>query len=288
MAVMGAGDYMFADLHVHTNVSDGASSPVEVIQYAARINLRCIAITDHDTMDGIDIARVEAELNGVDLLNGVELSTECDGMEVHILGYCINLDNSNFQKHLITFQRARLTRAYKILGKLRKLNINIDTNRVLELAGTGSIGRPHIAKVLLAEGKVSSVAEAFEKLIGIGRPAYEPRMKYHPLEMINLIKEAGGVPVLAHPGISCAEKLVMDLIDGGLQGIEVYHPQHNRDMEKMYLKICREHNLIVSGGSDFHGLGATNHGKLGESVVPYETVNQIRSTAAKNKAILKL
>lgn len=277
---------MFADLHVHTNVSDGASSPVEVVQYAARINLRCIAITDHDTMDGVDTARVEAELNGVDLLSGVELSTECDGMEVHILGYCINQENSNFKKHLIAFQNARLSRARKIISKLRHLDLNIEINQVMELAGAGSIGRPHIAKVLLAEGKVDSVAEAFEKYIGIGRPAYEPRMKYHPLEMISLIKEAGGVPVLAHPGISCDEKLVRYLVEGGLQGIEVYHPQHNRDMEKMYLKICREHNLIVSGGSDFHGLGVTNHGKLGESVVPYETVNEIRCIASKNQAEL--
>ncbi|WP_027363757.1 PHP domain-containing protein [Desulfotruncus alcoholivorax] len=277
---------MFADLHVHTNVSDGASSPVEVVQYAARINLRCIAITDHDTMDGIDAARVEAQLNGVDLLSGVELSTECEGMEVHILGYCINPENSKFKKHLIAFQDARLTRAYKIINKLRDLDINIDIHQVLALAGKGSVGRPHIAKVLLAEGKVSSVAEAFEKYIGVGKPAYEPRMKYHPLEVIGLIKQAGGVPVLAHPGISCDDKLVMRLIEGGVQGIEVYHPQHNRDMEKMYLKICREHRLIVSGGSDFHGLGATNHGKLGESVVPYETVAEIRHTASKNRAAL--
>lgn len=274
---------MFADLHVHTNISDGVSTSEEVVKMAARYKLQAIAITDHDTMDGVYDAQVEAKNQGIEILEGVELSTDCEGMEVHILAYCIDPNNSNFQEHLKIFRDVRLNRAEKMVYKLRDMGIYIDFNTVLEMAGSGSVGRPHIAQALLATGKINSVAEAFEYYIGVGKPAYEPRYKYHPVDMIKLIRKLGGVPVLAHPGISCEKPLILSLIEEGLQGLEVYHPQHSQDMEEYYFNLCQKFELIATGGSDFHGVGVAGHGRLGESVVHYDTVLRLRGLAAQNR-----
>lgn len=273
---------MFADLHIHTTSSDGASTPEEVVRMAAHAKLRAVAITDHDTMEGIKPARLEAALQGIDILDGVELSTESDGLEVHILAYCIDPDNAGFQEHLNVFRNARLIRAQRIVAKLQQMGIDISFRQVLKLAGPGSVGRPHIARALMAIGRTSNITEAFEHYIGVGKPAYEPRLKYHPAEMVKLVRKLGGVPVLAHPGISCGEGLIISLIDAGLQGLEVYHPKHSRPMEDYYLGLCYTYGLEATGGSDFHGLGVTGHGRLGEARVPYAAVLQLRELASKN------
>lgn len=274
---------MSVDLHVHTSASDGASTPEQVVQLAAHYKLRCIAITDHDTLDGIQAARTESKQHGIEILAGVELSTENDGLEVHILGYCIDLEDHNLQEQLKVFQNARLQRAQRIIDKLYHLGLTITLEQVLQLAGPGSVGRPHIARALLMQGKVKSIADAFDYYIGVGKPAYEPRFKFHPVQMINLIRSAGGVPVLAHPGISCQEPLILTLIKEGLQGLEVYHPQHTPKLENYYLRLCRQYGLVATGGSDFHGVGVMNHGRLGDVMVPYETVMDLKDLAAKNK-----
>ncbi|AGL01336.1 PHP domain-containing protein [Desulfoscipio gibsoniae] len=276
---------MFADLHIHTTYSDGLSTPEEVVRMAAHTKLRALAITDHDTMEGTQSARLEAALHGIDIVDGVELSTECDGLEVHILAYCIDPNNTYFQEHLNVFRNARLKRAQKIVAKLQHMGIDITFDQVLELAGSGSVGRPHIAQALMAGGKTSSITEAFEQYIGVGKPAYEPRLKYHPVEMVKLVRKLGGVPVLAHPGISCGEDLINSLIDAGLQGLEVYHPKHSRHVEDYYLGLCRTYGLVATGGSDFHGVGVTGHGRLGEARVPYAAVKQLWALATKNSKL---
>lgn len=273
---------MHADLHVHTSASDGTSTPEDVVRMAGRAGLRAVAITDHDTMDGINAAIMAADSSSVDVVGGVELSTEHEGLEVHILGYCIDPGNTVFQAYLDTFKNARFTRAEKMVHKLRELGVNISFENVMALAGTGSVGRPHIARALLNAGIIHSMAEAFDRYIGFGKSAYVPRLKYRPVEMINAVIEAGGVPVLAHPGITCGDALILSLIDAGLQGLEVYHPKHSPEMERYYRELCRSHGLIATGGSDFHGAGVAGHGGLGEAVVPYEAVIQLREHAARN------
>ncbi|MFA7467435.1 MAG: PHP domain-containing protein [Desulfotomaculaceae bacterium] len=276
---------MFADLHVHTSASDGTSSPAEVVQLAGLAGLCALAITDHDTMEGIDNARDTAGSIGVDVLGGVELSTDYAGLEVHILGYCIEPANSVFQSYLSAFKNARLARAEKMVNKLRELGINISFENVMALAGTGSVGRPHIARALMQTGQISRMAEAFDRYIGFGKAAYVPRLKYRPEEMIKAVIEAGGVPVLAHPGITCKDDLILALIDAGLQGLEVFHPKHTREMERQYRALCRNHGLIATGGSDFHGAGVAGHGVLGEAVIPYGAVLQLREQAANNRRL---
>lgn len=276
---------MFADLHVHTSASDGTSSPAEVVHMAGLAGLRALAITDHDTMEGIYAAKDMAGSIGIDVLGGVELSTDYDGLEVHVLGYCIEPANTVFQSYLSAFKKARFTRAEKMVNKLRELGINISFENVMALAGTGSVGRPHIARVLMKVGKINNMAEAFDRYIGFGKAAYVPRLKYRPEEMIKAVIEAGGVPVLAHPGITCKEDLILSLIGAGLQGLEVFHPQHTREMERYYRELCRNHGLIATGGSDFHGAGVAGHGGLGEAVIPYEAVLQLREQAANNRRL---
>lgn len=273
---------MFADLHIHTTSSDGTSSPEEVVRMAVQAKLHAVSITDHDTIEGICPAKLEAALYGLDVLDGVELSTEHDGMEIHILAYCIDPENGSLQEHLNLFRTARLSRTRKIVAKLQRMGIDISYDQVLRLAGSGSVGRPHIAQVLQAIGKVNSITEAFEQYIGVGKPAYEPRLKFHPVEMVKLVRKLGGVPVLAHPGISCGEDLIRTLIDAGLQGLEVYHPKQTSEMEAYYLGLCRQYNLLSTGGSDFHDVGATGRGRLGEVIVPYTVVMQLRALAAAN------
>ncbi|MCG8400967.1 MAG: PHP domain-containing protein [Firmicutes bacterium] len=273
---------MLADLHVHTNASDGTSSPAEVVRMAARAGLRAIAITDHDTMDGVPAALAEAGRYEIDVLGGVELSTEQDGLEVHVLGYCIDPAKTTFQEYLDAFKNARFARAEKMVHKLRQLGVNISFDSVLELAGTGSVGRPHIARALLNEGKINKLTEAFDKYIGFGKAAYVPRLKFRPEEMIRAVIEAGGVPVLAHPGITCGDDLIRFLIRNGLQGVEVCHPKHAPDIEEHYRSLCRSYGLIATGGSDYHGAGVTGHGNLGDAVVHYGTVAELRQQAAQN------
>lgn len=274
---------MLADLHIHTSASDGTSTPADIVRMAEKAGLKAVAITDHDTMDGVQPAWAAAGAAGVDVLAGVELSTELDGLEVHILGYCIDPGNAVFQEYLNTFKNARFNRAEKMVDKLRGLGVNISFDSVMALAGTGSVGRPHIARALLNAGKINSMAEAFDRYIGFGKAAYVPRLKYRPVEMIKAVLAAGGVPVLAHPGITCGDELIVSLVEAGLQGLEVYHPKHNRELEKHYLGICNRYGLIATGGSDYHGAGVAGHGGLGEAVVDYDAVRQLRERADLNK-----
>ncbi|SHH12721.1 hypothetical protein SAMN02745221_01745 [Thermosyntropha lipolytica DSM 11003] len=254
------------DLHVHSNASDGALSPQAVIDKAIGIGLEGVAITDHDTVDGLHEAVLYNEKKNQNFLfiPGIELNTEYGSDEVHILGYFIDYNNELLQKRLLEIREERLERAKKMVDKLRSMGLAINFEQVKKLAQGDLIGRPHVALALTEEGYVFSIKEAFDKYIGKGRPGYVPRYKFEPEEALDLINKAGGISVLAHPGLIKEQKKVMEIIDMGVEGLEVYYPEHSDNQIKNYLYLAERKGLLVTGGSDFHGTGSgEDKGKMG-------------------------
>lgn len=245
---------MSVDLHLHTTFSDGALTPLQVVNIAHELNLKAIAITDHDTIDGIPEA-LQASSNHPDLevIPGIELSTFLNNEEVHILGYYIDYKNPNLTKTLAHLQEEREERVIKIVNKLNELGINISYREVRERSLGKSIGRPHIATVLTEKGYTRSVSDAFSKYLVPGQPAYIPRQKISPPFAIDLIKQSHGIPVLAHPGLLTDQDIIFDLIKHGIMGIEVYHTDHSEDQTSYFEKLATNYNLLITGGSDCHG-----------------------------------
>lgn len=267
---------MLADLHVHTTASDGTDSPATVVARAAEIGLAALAVADHDTLEGIREAERAGARYGVEVLPAIELGTELGGREIHILGYLLDPDDPVLQEHLAFFRQSRRQRAVRMVEKLRHMGFGVTHNRVLEIAGGGSVGRPHIARALVETGMVNSLGEAFEKYIGSGRPAYEPRIKYPPSEAVRLIRSSGGVAVFAHPGMAGCDALIPGLVEAGLQGLEVYHPGHDTATSEHYRRLCRQYNLLATGGSDYHGSSHREHKKLGAATVDYRVVQEMK------------
>lgn len=270
---------MPVDLHVHTNASDGTESPRQVVYRAGKVGLQAIAITDHDTLNGIIPALEAGRAVPLEVLPGIELSTEYMDEEVHLLGYLMDLNHGCFLAHLIHLRQDRKERAIKMVNKLRQMGIPITSEQVFSVAGGGAVGRPHVARVLIEMGFVQSIAQAFELYIGRGGPAYVSRFKYSPVQAVRMIRQAGGVPVLAHPGSGNSDALIPQLVDEGLQGLEVYYPGHSSQVVEHYLEFCRYYNLLFTGGSDYHGPEHKNHGSLGTVTVPYSVVQGLKARA---------
>ena len=244
----------YIDLHVHTTASDGLFTPKEVVHWAYKKNLSAIAITDHDTIDGLDEALFYGEKYNIEIIPGIEINTDYKGSEVHILGYYIDYKASWFLNVLKKVRFARYNRAKKIVNKINNLGLYITMDEVLKISGSSSIGRPHIARVLIEHNYAHSTKEVFEKYIGIGKPAYVERYKITPHVAIEYILKCGGMPVLAHPGLIKDLSIIKELVDSKLQGLEVFHSKHNTDMIKLYISIAKQYNLIITGGSDCHGV----------------------------------
>ncbi len=256
------------DLHVHTQASDGLHSPREVVRLARECGLGAIAITDHDSVEGI----AEAELAAAEgepplrILPGVEVSAELDDADVHVLGYLVDYHSEELRAALKRFRSARLERAQEMLARLQELGISLSWERILALADGGAVGRPHVARALVEAGYVFSVAEAFARYLARGQPAYVPRYKVNPPEAVRLIRRAGGVPVLAHPWE--LQGLVPSLAAAGLEGLEVYYTGYTRQMVWMLRRLAHTHGLICTGGSDFHGHLLKTENPLGGVAVP--------------------
>ncbi|WP_066635431.1 PHP domain-containing protein [Desulfolucanica intricata] len=274
---------MSVDLHVHTSVSDGTDTPEQVVEQALSIGLEAIAITDHDILEGISAAQEAARGKNIEIVPGIELSTVYKQKEIHVLGYYIDRENEEFLNYLTIFRNARRERIIKITEKLLGLGINLDLERVMAIAGDGSAGRPHVAEAMVEIGAVSSMSEAFEKYIGFNGPAYVPRFKLSPTEAVKLILSAKGVPVLAHPGLDVNKSLISELIDAGIQGIEVYHPSHSWDQINLYTALARVNSLIITGGSDYHGQNNDERSRLGSVLVDYTVVKELKECARRNR-----
>ncbi|MHB1125516.1 MAG: PHP domain-containing protein [Bacillota bacterium] len=268
---------MDADLHLHTSASDGKLTPQELVRLAGNVGLKAIAVTDHDTTAGLEEAIKEGEQTGVEVVPGIELSTEWGKTEVHVLGYYIDYQGGQVQEKLQHLREGRRRRGEMIISKLQALGYNIDFQRVLEIAGGGSLGRPHIAVALLEKGYVASVEDAFNRFIGRDTPGYVPRAKLSPVEAVEVILKADGIPVLAHPGLIHEDSIIQELAGVGLQGIEVYYPGHDKAATHHYQRLARAYKLIATGGSDFHGYPNEGPAYPGVAGVSYEVIEQLQA-----------
>jgi predicted metal-dependent phosphoesterase TrpH len=241
------------DLHIHTVFSDGTYTPEEAVFRAKKLGLVAISITDHDSVAGLASALVAGKRLGIEVVPGVEMSTDVGEDEIHILGYLLNWKKEDFLRQLEKFQAARANRNQKLLKKLDDLGMRVDYREVRKLAPRGVISRLHIARLMVEKGYVRSIGDAFEQWLNPGKPAYVQKMKVPPFEIIELLLKAEAIPVLAHPFLSHRDDLIPDLVKAGLKGIEVYHSAHNPQMVAHYKRIAQKHHLLITGGSDCHG-----------------------------------
>jgi len=263
-----------ADLHLHTNFSDGTFSPQQLVEEAKKKGLSCIAVTDHDITDGITPAK-EAALDSLEVIAGIELSAEIDSKEIHILGYFIDIESSRLQEEIRNINLIRRKRVYEMVAKLKDVGVDIEPDDVFTIAGQGSISRLHIAKAMVDKGKVSNIYEAFSRYIGNNGPAYVGKFSLTPQDAICLIKESNGIAVLAHPAVSNCDELLPSFVKSGLRGIEAYYPEHSETVTNYYLRIASKYNLLVTGGSDCHG-EAKSGVTVGKVSVPYELVEKLK------------
>ncbi|HEO64178.1 MAG TPA: PHP domain-containing protein [Candidatus Omnitrophica bacterium] len=264
-----------ADLHLHTIYSDGTLTPSELIKAAKEMGLSCIAVTDHDSVDGIEEAAAEADRLKVEMIPGVELSVDYKGREVHVLGYFIDYKEGWFLDMLAELRESRKRRFFEIVDKLKEHDVVLDEVRIARENENSALGRLHIAKEIYREGYTGSVKEAFVRYIGEGKPCYVKKDYLAPADAVSIIKKIGGISVIAHPHLLGDEGIVFDLIKEGIEGIEVYHFEHPKSVEEKYLAIALENGLLVTGGSDCHGQGKGEL-LLGRKRIPYDLVQGLK------------
>lgn len=273
------------DLHTHTTASDGSLTPTQLVARAARLALKVIAITDHDTTAGVAEAMAAGRAQGVEVIPGVEINTDVPGSEVHVLGYFVNPDHVELNERLACIREGRIGRARKMAEVLTGMGAPVSFERILEIAGEGAVGRPHVAQALLEAGHVRSFQDAFDRYIGRSSPAYVEREKFTPAEACALIRRAGGLPVLAHPvffdrygaikGVVDLDQMLPELLAAGLAGLEVYYPNYDAVTNEYLLGVARRYGLLVTGGTDFHGV-RSNEPDLGGVYVPMKVVRRLR------------
>ncbi len=265
-----------ADLHIHTYYSDGLLSPQQVIEYVKDKNLKTISITDHDAVAGVQEA-IDLADREVEVIPGVELSTIYHEIDVHILGYYCDYQNSELIRYLTDLKCFRENRVRQMIEKLAKFGIKLEYNYVCNIAQQkGVLGRPHIATAMKEKGYVSTIDEAFYRFIGYHAPCYVPKKEIEPQEAIRIIKQFGGVPVLAHPGVYGSEEIIPLSIRSGIEGIEVWHPEHSRTCWERLLQIARENKLLITGGSDCHGGRKNGRVLIGEILLDNSYVEALK------------
>lgn len=272
------------DLHLHTIYSDGLFTPEELVIKAQQLGFAAIAITDHDSVEGVKRAKEQGKRLGVEVVPGAEFSCNVNGTDVHILGYYFDYQDTRVVDFFTKVREFRQKRAERMVDKINELaggRWRVSFERVKEIAGAGAVGRPHVAQALVEAGGVTSIAEAFEKYIGYDGPAYFPKMRLMPAAIIELIHRAGGQTVIAHPATYGNDGVVYQVIAAGIDGIEVWHPEHNRQAVDRYLEIAQKNGLLVTGGSDCHGGRKFGKVYLGDVRVPYQYLMALKRRVKK-------
>ncbi len=271
------------DLHSHTTASDGVLSPQQLIRFAVDCHLSVLAVTDHDTVDGLPVAIAEAEKVGLQIVTGVEITAHVGDLEVHILGHFIGPDDCRLAEFLTSSRNDRMERARRMVGKLWALGLPLDTDEVFSLARGPSVGRPHVAAAMIKRGYVASLKEAFDRYLTPGRPAYVERTRIPSDLAIRTIREAGGIASLAHPVLYGRDEIIPSLVQQGLMGLEVYHPEHDTESIFHYERIRLEYDLLAVGGSDYHGTGGLRSVGLGRPTLPEARFEQLLAARAAHR-----
>lgn len=271
------------DLHMHTTCSDGRCTPEDLVLRARNAGIRTMSVTDHDTMGGVDPATQAAEQWGITVVPGIEITSVHRGKDVHVLAYFLSQSTPGLQKMLASQRRQRVERAMEIADRLAKLGAPIDVNALVATAsapGGKALARPQIAQALIAAGHVTTVAEAFEKYLSEDSPAYVPHRGAAPAEVVALVVAGGGIASLAHPGYRPQDEIIPGLLDAGLQAIEVFHSCHDAAAEAHYLALAKHHNLLSTGGSDYHGEGTRRSEFFGVTNLPQKYFDELSARAA--------
>jgi len=276
------------DLHAHTTASDGTLSPRELVSAAARRGVRVLAVTDHDSTDGLRDAFDEAAKHPpLTIVPGLEINCDAPGAagaEVHVLGYYVDHEAGWFQDFLREQRVERAARVHRIAARLAELGMPIDAAEVFAIVKEGSAGRPHVAQVMVQRGYVRSVREAFDRYLHANGPANVPRKHLTPAEAVRIIRRAHGVPVFAHPGLADRDALIPELVEAGLMGIEAIYAEHSAAQTAHYKDVCRAHGLVATGGSDYHGERSGRTNPLGHPPVPMSVWEELKAAAEKARA----
>lgn len=271
------------DLHTHTTASDGTSSPADLVNEAQAAGITTMAVTDHDTTAGIAPARAEAERRGLALVTGIEITAILDGRDVHTLGYFFDEQDAALLEFLARQRDTRRQRVLEMGRRLDALGVPVKLEEILATVSTDSgraVGRPLIAAAMVRAGYVTDIADAFDRYLGQGQPAYVERMGASPADVIERITRAGGLASIAHPARARVDHGLEGFVDAGLHAIEVYHPDHEPDDVERYRAFARDHRLLVTGGSDYHGMGSGRTSGLGRVNLPQKDFDRLQEAAA--------
>ena len=268
----------FADLHLHSHFSDGTFSPEELAGHGVRLGFAALALTDHDSVEGCARMTELCKAAGIVFIPGTELTAEHNDIEVHLLGYFVDMQNQKLLTEIAKFQVVRQNRIREMVARLNELNIPLKAEAVFALANCKSPGRPHVARALVKAGLVANSDEAFRRFLKKNRPAWVPKAKISALEAIELVHQAGGLAIMAHPGLNRTDDMIPALVDAGLDGIECFHTRHSTATSERYLEIADKFHLLVTGGSDCHGF---SKGKplIGTVKLPCDHVEKLKSRA---------
>jgi hypothetical protein len=271
------------DLHTHTVASDGVLTPEALVAAAVAAGVGVLAVCDHDSTTGVEAAIRAGRAHGVEVWSGVELSCDTENGEVHILGYFVDHRLGWLQALLARLRTGRTRRAERMVERLAELGAPVLFARVQALADGGAIGRPHVARALVEAGHVRTLNDAFGRYIGRHGPAYVERVKVTPAQAVEIIRAAGGIAALAHPGWDVPDDAIPPLVAAGLEGIEVYYPEHTPTQVEHYATLARRYRLLVTGGTDFHGGETAAHG-VGSQYVPEAVLPALRAAVAARRA----